>query len=68
MNPLQWKTCPSCKCNLVDDEISDELKHTCEPAAFYSKLLGGRNEQTWKIEYWKCPECNTVFKPGELNV
>ena len=60
-DPLTWRNCPSCKCNLVDAEISDSLKFTCEPGAFHSKLLGGRNPETWEMEYWKCPDCNTVF-------
>lgn len=62
--PLSWRTCPSCKSSLVDAEISDPLKFTCESGAFHSKLLGGRNPDTWRMEYWKCPECNTVF-PAE---
>jgi phage FluMu protein Com len=64
-NPLSWRNCPSCKTNLVDDEILESLKHTCEPGAFHSKLLGGRNKETWKMEYWKCPECKTVFSVDE---
>lgn len=60
-NPIKWKNCPSCKCSLVDAEISDPIKQFCESGAFHSKLLGGRNPETWQIEYWKCPECKTVF-------
>ncbi len=59
--PITWRNCPSCNASLVDAEISDALKHTCEPGAFHSKLLGGRNPDTWEMEYWKCPECNTVY-------
>lgn len=62
--PTSWKTCPACKVNLVDAEISEALKHTCETGAFHSRLLGGRNPDTWKMEYWKCPDCKTVF-PAE---
>ena len=60
-NPLTWRDCPSCKQSLVDAEISDPLKFTCEPGAFHSKLLGGRNPETWKMEYWKCPHCQSIF-------
>ena len=60
-NPLVWRNCPSCNCNLVDAEISDELKHTCEPGAFYSRMLGGVNPETNKLEYWKCPDCEQIF-------
>ena len=63
-NPLIWKNCPSCKSSLVDAEISDDLKFSCEFGAFHSKLLGGRNQETWNIEYWKCPDCKTVFFPN----
>lgn len=62
--PLSWRNCPACHCSLVDAEISDSMKFTCEPGAFHSKLLGGRNPDTWEMEYWKCPECNSVF-PAE---
>ncbi len=62
-NPLTWKNCPSCKANLVDAEISEEMTPFCEDGEFHSRLLGGRNLQTNEIEYWKCPDCNTVF-PG----
>lgn len=62
--PTSWRNCPSCKVSLVDAEISDTLKFTCEPGAFHSRLLGGRNLDTWEMEYWKCPDCRTVF-PAE---
>jgi len=62
--PLSWRNCPACHCSLVDAEISDPMKFTCEPSAFHSKLLGGRNPDTWEMEYWKCPECKSVF-PAE---
>lgn len=62
-NPISWRTCPSCKCSLVDDEISELIKPFCEIGAFHSKLLGGRNLDTYEIEYWKCPECKKVFSP-----
>jgi phage FluMu protein Com len=61
MKPTSWRNCPSCNCNLVDAEISDALKHTCESGAFHSRLLGSRNPDTQEIEYWKCPDCKTVF-------
>lgn len=67
-NPLTWRNCPSCKCTLVDAEISESLKHTCEPGAFHSKLLGGRNPETWEMEYWKCSECKTVYPANEKPV
>lgn len=60
-NPLNWRTCPSCRTNLVDSEIGEEVKQFCKPSDFHSKLLGGRDLETNKIEYWKCPECRTVF-------
>lgn len=60
-DPTSWRNCPNCKCNLVDAEISDAIKFSCEPGAFHSKLLGGRNPDTWEMECWKCPECNTVY-------
>jgi rubredoxin len=60
-NPVSWRNCPSCKVSLVDDEVSNQIKQFCEPGAFYSKLLGGRNLETNEIEYWKCPECKTLF-------
>lgn len=63
-DPLFWRNCPSCKTNLVDDEISDTIAPYCEPKAFHSKLLGGRNEETWKMEYWQCPDCLAIF-PAE---
>lgn len=66
--PTSWRNCPSCRCNLVDAEISDPLKFTCEPGAFHSKLLGGRNPETWEMEYWKCPDCKTVFPAEERPV
>ena len=50
--PLSWRNCPACHCSLVDAEISDPMKFTCEPGAFHSKLLGGRNPETWEMEYW----------------
>lgn len=61
VNPTSWRSCPACDANLVDAEISDYLKHTCEVGAFHSKMLGGRNPETNEIVYWKCPDCNTVF-------
>lgn len=66
--PTHWRVCPACKTSLVDAEISDSLKHTCEIGAFHSRLLGGRNPDTWEIEYWKCPDCKTVFSPEERPV
>lgn len=62
-NPLDWRSCPSCHSSLVDAEVSDPIKKFCEPDAFYSKLIGGRNSETGNIEYWKCPECKTVYAP-----
>jgi hypothetical protein len=67
-DPLKWRKCSSCKGNLVDAEISEALQFTCEPGAFHSKLLGGRNPDTWQMEYWKCPHCNTVFLAEERPV
>jgi len=67
-SPLRWRNCPSCKCNLVDAEISDALKYTCEPGAFHSRLLGGRNPETNEMEYWKCPDCCTVYPAEEKPV
>lgn len=61
--PTFWKTCPACKVNLVDEEISSEIKPFCEIGSFHSRLLGGRNLETNEIEYWKCPDCKTVFLP-----
>lgn len=60
-NPLTWRDCPSCKQSLVDAEICNDIKYSYEPGAFHSKLLGKRNLETWKVEYWKCPYCETVF-------
>lgn len=60
-NPLFWRTCPKCKTNLVDAEICEELKSTCERWAFHSRLYGERNPETNEMEYWKCPDCKTVF-------
>lgn len=60
-DPLTWRNCPSCNADLVDSEISDTLKHTCESGSFHSRLLGSRNYETWKIEHWKCPDCSTIF-------
>lgn len=67
-NPTSWRVCPSCKCSLVDDEISETIKPFCEFGAFHSKLLGGRNPDTYEIEYWKCPECKSVFPPQDKPV
>lgn len=67
-NPLMWRNCPSCKVSLVDDEISDGIAQFCEPKAFHSRLLGGRNKETWKMEYWQCPDCHTVFPADEKPV
>lgn len=49
--PLTWRNCPKCGVNLVDAEISEALKHTCEPEAFHSRLLGDRDDHTWKIKH-----------------
>lgn len=65
---LKWRNCPSCKSNLVDAEISDPLKHTCEPGAFHSRLLGGINLDTLEIQYWKCPDCKTAFPVKDTSV
>lgn len=61
MDILHERNCPSCGCNLVDDEISGPMKKFCEKNAFHSKLIGGRDPETWQIQYWKCPECKTVY-------
>lgn len=60
-NPLTWRNCPKCGVSLVDAEISETLKFTCEPGAFHSSLLGIRDKQTWEIKHWKCPECEKMF-------
>lgn len=67
-DPLKWRNCPSCKESLVDAEILEEISYAYEPGAFHSKLLGGRNPDTWEMEYWKCPHCNTVFPAEERPV
>jgi hypothetical protein len=60
-SPLTWRNCPSCHQTLVDDEILEDISYAYEPGAFHSNLLGGRNSETGKIEYWKCPHCHSVF-------
>lgn len=60
-DPLTWRHCPACRCTLVGDEISDPIRPMCELGAFHSRLLGGRNDETWEMEYWKCPDCSEVF-------
>lgn len=66
--PTTWRSCPSCRTNLVDAEISEELKYTCNHNEFHTRLLGGRNLETWEMEYWKCPDCHTVFPAKEKPV
>lgn len=61
MNPLQWRNCPACNASLVDAEISEQIAQFCEKGAFHSRLLGGWNSETDRVEYWKCPDCQAVF-------
>lgn len=63
-SPLFFRDCPSCHTNLIDAEISTPIKRFCEPGAFHSRLLGGRDPETGKLEYWECPDCGAVFPVG----
>lgn len=67
-NPLQWRECPVCRISWIDAEISEQIARFCEPGAFHSRLLGGRNEETGEIELWKCPDCGEVFPVSDRPV
>lgn len=53
--------CPECGTNWVSSAIPKEQRKNYSWPYFYSRINGCYNIETDRVEYYKCPDCNTEF-------
>jgi len=54
-------SCPECGANWISSAIPAERRHLYSPPYFFSRIVGGYDVVSDRVEYYQCPDCNTTF-------